>query len=533
MPQPLSMDGSHLEQFSRMTCIQADSLRHLRPPRSFRLVAAVLLAFLGIASALRADETTGWESLPEILARIEAPTFPDCDFPLEEYGAVGNGQTDCKPALDRAIAACHAAGGGRVVVPAGDWLVAGPIHLKSNVNLYVSPGATIRFSTSPSDYLPAVFTRFEGTELMNYSPLIYAFQQENVAVTGEGILDGQAGRDIWWDWKGPWGGDIDHGWRQGDANQLADVAELCSLADKGVPPEQRIFGAGHYLRSNFVQFYLCKNVLVEGVTFTNSPMWILNPVRSENVTIRGVTVNSHGPNNDGCDPESCRDVLIEDCLFDTGDDCIALKSGRNADGRRVNTPCENVVVRNCTMKDGHGGVVLGSEMSGGIRNVFVEDCTMDSPHLERAIRLKSNSLRGGYLENLFVRNLRVGQVSDAVVRINLYYADEEGDYPPTVRNVYVQNVTAEKSNYPFYFRGLEDQYIENVVIENCTFRDAKNPSVIDNVDQITLKNYRLAPKSWERRNVQREAANAEVPDAEMPPKSSDKTAQAIPESKPS
>jgi polygalacturonase len=305
------------------------------------------------------------------------------------------------------------------------------------------------------------------------------------------------------------------------------------LADKGTPSEQRVFGEGHYLRSSFVQFYLCKNVLIEGVTITNSPMWIIHPVRSENVIVRGVTVNSHGPNNDGCNPESCRDVLIENCMFDTGDDCIALKSGRNADGRRLNAPCENVVVRNCTMKDGHGGVVMGSEMSGGIRNVFVEDCVMDSPNLERAIRLKSNSLRGGYLENMFVRNLRVGQVSDAVVRINLHYANEVGDFPPTVRNIYVQNVTAEKSNYPFYFRGLENRYIENVVIENCTFRDAKNASVIDNVDQITLKNYRLAPKSWERRNVQREAANADAPNADEPSKSTDKTAQALPENKPS
>ena len=235
-------------------------------------------------------------------------------------------------------------------------------------------------------------------------------------------------------------------------------------------------------------------MLIEGVTFTNSPMWIVNPVLCENVTIRGVTVNSHGPNNDGCDPESCRDVLIENCTFDTGDDCIAIKSGRNADGRRIGVPSENIIIRGCTMKDGHGGVVLGSEMSGGIRNVFVEDCEMDSPNLERAIRLKSNSLRGGYLENLFVRNVRVGQVEEAVVRINLQYDKDRGEHYPHVRNIHIQNVTSEKSIRPFYFVGLEQAPIQNVVIENCTFKNSAQPSVFEHVEEVRLRNVRLLPR---------------------------------------
>ena len=195
-------------------------------------------------------------------------------------------------------------------------------------------GATLKFSADPQHYLPAVFTRFEGTELLNYSPLVYALDQENIALTGEGTLDGQAGPGAWWPWKGKWGGEVDHGWRQGDPDQTAAVKRLGKLADAGTPPAERQFGDGHRLRPNFVQPYRCRNVLIEGVTFVNSPMWILNPVLCKNVTIRGVTVDSHGPNNDGCDPESCRDVLIEKCTFDTGDDCIAIKSGRNADGRR-------------------------------------------------------------------------------------------------------------------------------------------------------------------------------------------------------
>jgi polygalacturonase len=265
------------------------------------------------------------------------------------------------------------------------------------------------------------------------------------------------------------------------------------MGEENVPIHERPFGAGHYLRPNFVQPYRCRNVLIEGVTFTNSPMWILHPVLCENVTIRGVTVESHGPNSDGCDPESCRDVLIEGCTFNTGDDCIAIKSGRNADGRRIGVPSENIVIRGCTMKDGHGGVVLGSEMSGGIRNVFVEDCTMDSPNLDRAIRLKSNSLRGGYLENLFVRNIRVGQVKEAVIRINLQYDKDRGQHFPRVRSISIENVTSEKSGRPFYFVGLEDAKIENVRIENCTFKNAARPSVFEHVDQLVLRGFRLLP----------------------------------------
>jgi polygalacturonase len=426
-----------------------------------------------------AAEPTGWDSVPAILDQIKPPTFPDRDFSVVDHGAVGDGTTDCRPAFDKAIATCHQAGGGRVVVPAGDWLVRGPIHLKSNVNLHLAAGATVRFGTDTDDYLPVVFARYEGNEMMNFSPFLYAFEQTDIAITGEGTFDGQAGPQHWWAWKGT-----------GNKDQEA----LRRMGEESVPARDRVFGKDHQLRPNFVQPYRCKNVLIEGVTFTNSPMWNLNPVLCENVIVRGVTVNSHGPNNDGCNPESCRNVLIENCLFDTGDDCIAIKSGRNADGRRIGVPSENIIVRGCQMKDGHGGVVLGSEMSGGIRNVFVENCKMDSPNLDRAIRLKSNSLRGGYLENLYVRNVDVGQVADAVVRINLNYDRDRGEHYPLVQNIFIAGITSEKSKYPFYFAGLDQQKIRNVVLENCTFRNAERPGVIENVEEITLRNFRLLPK---------------------------------------
>lgn len=445
----------------------------------FALLAGVLLVCSSSPSyAQAAAGNVGWDSVPAIVARIQPPRFAAHDYSIADRGAVGDGKTNCKPAIDQAIAACSEGGGGRVVVPAGQWLVRGPIHLKSGVNLLVAKGATLRFSTAPADYLPVVPTRFEGNEFMGYSPLIYAYEQANVAITGEGTIDGQARQNNWWEWK---------------TSGSKDSNALRKLGDASAPLEQRVFGEGHRLRPNFVQFYRCRGVLVEGVTFINSPMWMLHPVLCENVTVRGVTLSSHGPNNDGCNPESCRDVLIDKCTFDNGDDCIAIKSGRGGDGRRIGVPSENIVIRNCQMKDGHGGVVLGSEMSGGIRNVFVEDCVMGSPNLIRAIRLKSNSSRGGYLENLFIRNIQVAQVEEAVVRINLQYEKDRGQHYPTVRNIELKNITSEKSGRPFYLVGLPEAKITNVLVEDCTFKNASQPSVFEYTDDVRLKNFRMLP----------------------------------------
>ncbi|MCA9188906.1 MAG: glycoside hydrolase family 28 protein [Pirellulaceae bacterium] len=452
--------------------------------RFARYISMVWLLFVVLgtrpATAQRVAEAIGWDAVPAILANIQSPAFPDRDFDARQHGARPDGKTDCRPAIMAAIKACHESGGGRVILEAGDWYCKGPVHLKSNVNLHLKEGATLRFSPQPKDFLPVVLTRFEGTELMNFSPPIYAFEQENIALTGKGTIDGQADDDHWWDWKG-------------SGNE--HVAKLLEYGEGNVPVAERHFGGDYRIRVNFVQFYRCKNILIEDITVHRSPMWEVNPVLCENVTVRGVHIDSHGPNNDGCNPECCKNVLIEECYFDTGDDCIAIKSGRNADGRRVGVASENIVVRNCQMKDGHGGVVLGSEMSGGIRNVFVEDCTMDSPHLERAIRLKSNSMRGGYLENMFVRNIDVGQVSDAVVRINLqYWAPESGDYPPRVSNIVIENVTSKKSTRPLYLVGLENSHIDGVVLRNCQFRGASKPSLIENVKRLTWENVTQADK---------------------------------------
>lgn len=462
---------------------------------NYKILGIVAVLFLLQQSCKTNESNTAsvdpWSQMDTILARIVPPTFPDKNFNITDYGAKGDSVTDCTEAFAKAIAACNAAGGGKVIVPEGKFST-GPIHLKSNVNLYVSKGAVVLFSRDTKKYLPQVYTRFEAVELMNYSPLIYAYEQENIAITGEGELNGQANDENWWFWKGRWGhAGQERELKEGAPSQKEANERLKKMAEDGVPVKDRIFGEGDYLRPNFVQPYKCKNVLIEGVTIKESPMWIIHPVLCENVTIRKVKVISHGPNSDGCDPESCKDVLIEDCLFDTGDDCIAIKSGRDHDGRRVNVPSENIIVRGCTMKDGHGGVVIGSEISGNVRNVFAENCEMSSPYLDRALRLKSNSRRGGIIENVFMRNVNVGAVADAVVHVYMFYANETGDNHPTVRNIQVKNVTSKKSDYGIYIEAEEDYPVEGIVIEDCSFENVAKGNMIKGYKDLKLKNVKI------------------------------------------
>lgn len=426
-----------------------------------------------------------WDSVDEILSQIKAPTFPDKTFIITEFGAVGDGETMSTEAINSAINACSEQGGGVVLVPQGVFLT-GAVHLKSNVNLRLDEGATLKFSQNDADYLPLVFTRWEGTECYNYSPFIYAFEQENVAITGQGTLDGNSDSENWWFWKGEWSRKT---WEVRPENQANATAMLRQMAEDNVPVEERVFGPGYYLRPKFIQFYSCKNILIEGVTIINSPMWVIHPVLSENITISNVSVISHGPNNDGCNPESSKNILIQDCFFDTGDDCIAIKSGRNADGRRLNVPAENIVVRRCTMRDGHGGVVMGSEISGSVRNVFAEDCIMDSPNLDRIIRIKTNSLRGGVIENIFVRNINVGNVRQAILHIDFDYEEgDAGEFLPIVRNINLENITSQSSDRAVFINAYERSPVKGVTIKNSSFNGVKKENRINFVEEITIEN---------------------------------------------
>lgn len=465
-------------------------MTHRTRRREF-LATATAAAFLttGRRALAAPTQAAAWDQLPKLLARIKAPVFADRDFDITKYGAVTGAEKDSGEAIAKAIDACNRAGGGRVVVPAGIFYT-GAIHLRSNVNLYISAGATLRFIADPKKYLPAVFTRFEGTELMNYSPFIYADGQENLGVTGEGTLDGQCSRENWWSWTSakPWGQPV-------GAPKMDDRATLTDMGNRDVPVAQRIFGEGHYLRPVFIQPCRSKNILIEGVTIVNSPMYELNPLYSGNITIRNVKIDSHGPNNDGCDPDSCTDVLIDNCSFSTGDDCIAIKAGRNRDGRRVAAPTENVIIRNCDMKDGHGGLTIGSEMSAGVRNVFVENCRLNSPNLNEAFRFKTNAMRGGIIENVYFRNITIGEVSDAILQVDFYYQEgAKGPEHPVVRNIDIRDVTSRKSKYALQLRGFPDSPMNDIHFERCSFENVANPDVVENVKGLTLSDVKVNGK---------------------------------------
>lgn len=396
-----------------------------------------------------------------------APIFAQRTFDLRDYGGAEGGEATNTPAFARAVEACHEAGGGTVLVPAGTWPT-GPIHLRSHTNLHLEQGARLRFSPRPADYLPAVFTRWEGVECYNYSPLIYARDCEQVAVTGVGVLDGQG--QAWWHWKK----------LQGPA-----ARRLYDAQSEGVPVEERIFGTEEAaLRPQFLQFLGCRNVLVEGVTFLDGPMWTVHPVYCEQVVVRGITVRSEGPNTDGLNPDSCRNVLIEGCTFHTGDDCVAINSGMNEDGWRVGRPCENVVIRDCTMSEGHGAVSIGSGMSGGVRNVWVRDCRVSGG--DHAIRLKSMRGRGGYVEKVRVEGLQVSGLRQEAILLNMFYgastAPSRSDAAPVFRDVVIRDVACDGAGAGVVIRGLPEQPIERVVLQGLRLDTVEGIRCQDAVD---------------------------------------------------
>jgi len=461
-------------------------------------LAIIFLSICGSLSLFAAkpwDVSKPWDAVNEVLKNIKDPEFnKDRVFNILDFGAKPGVEDYKINAINSAINACSQKGGGIVLVPKGIFYT-GPITLKSNVNLHLEDGAIIRFSTDPSDYEPFVLTRWEGWDCINFHPLIYAYGETNVAITGKGTLDGQANRSNWWPWKGK----KEFGWKEGmisqEWNRSTDNGgrnRLAKMDEDNVPYQKRIMTQEDCLRPTFVEPYNCKNVLLEGFTIINSPFWCLHPFMSENVTVKSVTVSSQGPNNDGCDPESCKNVLIEKCSFNTGDDCIAIKSGKNNDGRRWGKPSENIIVRKCEMKDGHGGVVLGSEISGNVRNVWVEDCNMDSPELDRVIRIKSNPVRGGILENFFIRNIKVGQCAEAVFRVEMKYEKVvDGPNMPLVKNFIIENVNCGKSQYGVYIDGFDktpQKQVTGITFKNCTFNNVTTPYKIIGAEKIVFDN---------------------------------------------
>ncbi|KAJ6643106.1 putative polygalacturonase [Pseudolycoriella hygida] len=460
-----------------------------------------------------------WHMVQDILSRISPPQIPDRRCNILDFNAVRSPNDDdveAPPstvdantnAFKNAIQSCHDLGGGTVYVPEGTYITSA-ITLLSNISLEVSSGAIIRFTRDTTKY-PIVFTRWEGIELMNYSPFIYAFEAENIAITGSGIIDGNCDCEHWWPWKGTWSRQC---WVTVPENQTNARNALFQMAEDNVPVEQRVFGEGHFLRPQFIQPYRSKNVLIENVTILNSPMWIVHPVLCENVIVRNINITSLGPNSDGVDPESCKDVWIYRVYFQSGDDDIAIKSGRNADGRRINVPSENIVIQNCTMADGHGGITLGSCISGGVRNIFAENCYLDSPNLDTAIRVKNNALRGGLLEKFYLRNIRVGQVAKQVVEVDFYY--EEGpnaDFVPVLKEVFIDNVNVTGgAPYSMVVKGYpspNSSYIE-MTLSNINFAGLKNTPhyIVENVDSINFSEVKV--QIWQQWNTTDESSSAQ------------------------
>lgn len=427
--------------------------------------------------------------MQSIVKSVKYPSFPNKTYNILQYGAQSNSGFDNTEAITKTIQECSKNGGGIVLVPKGKYL-SRAIHLEDNVNFHLDKDAEILFSTNPKDYYPLVHTSFEGAELMNYSPLVYAYQKKNVAITGEGTLNGQATNENWW----PWCSSEQYGWKKGTPSQADPLnrLRLVEMAENNIPVSERVFGEGHYLRPNFVEFFECKSVLIQGITIINAPFWVIHPIKSENLIVDGVNINSHGPNNDGCDPEYSKNVIIKNCTFNTGDDCIAIKSGRDADGRRVAMKSENIIVQNCTMFDGHGGVTIGSEISGGVSNVYVENCKMSSPNLDIAIRLKTNSKRGGLIENFYVRNIEVGQVKEAVLKADMFYnvhGNQNGTFIPRIENIYLENIKVKNGGkYSILAKGYKESPIKNITFENVTIENVKQPYSIENVNNLKFIN---------------------------------------------
>ncbi|APE26900.1 Polygalacturonase [Aurantiacibacter gangjinensis] len=410
-----------------------------------------------------------WAEAERIVQSIRTVDIPPRDFPVLDFGSAADLGSDIRPAITAAIDAAHAAGGGRVVVPAGDWNCDGPIHLRSNIALHLSEGSLLRFLPTVENYLPPVRTRWEGTDVYTYSPMIYAEDCENVAITGSGVVDGQ-GEQYWLPWRET-------------QNPIKRV--LRDMGRDGVPVEERVFVGERRLRPYFVQFNRCRRVLVDGPEFRNSPFWMIHPLYCEDVIVRNIRCVSEHINSDGVDPDSTRRVLIENCDFNVGDDGVSLKSGRDQDGWRVGIPTQDVVVRNCVFSGNTGGgMAIGSEMSGGVRNVFVDGYRL--PQAKHTLYFKANLDRGGRISDVYIRNIEAGATRSLLVFTNDYHSYRGGTYPPVFENVLVENVQVGTTGVGISIDGHETAPVRNVVLRNISMGAAEYPLKVSNAENVSL-----------------------------------------------
>ncbi len=453
-----------------------------------------------------------YKDLPFDMPFLKAPSFPDKDFLITSYGAVGNGITLNTEAFRKAIEECEKSGGGRVVVPKGIWLT-GPIELRSNVNLYLERGALIQFSKN-FDHYPLVLTTYEGTEQYRCQSPISGRDLENIAITGYGVIDG--GGDAWryvkkskltanqWKELVASGGVVDSTGKNWWPSEQAMNGEkiLTQLKkEKGVLTKEDYQKVRDYLRPVMVNFINCKNILLEGVTFQNSPAWNIHPLMSQNIILRNVTVRNpwYSQNGDGIDVESCKNVIIYDCKFDVGDDAICMKSGKDEFGRKRGIPTENVIIADCIVYHGHGGFTIGSEMSGGVRNIKVTNCNFIGTDI--GLRFKSTRGRGGVVENIYIDNIFMKDIPTDALSFNMYYGGfsptedlsvEEklknragftvNEGTPQFRNIFMENILCIGAKDAVVIQGLPEMSIKNIVLKNAMFKAVHGLSIYDAED---------------------------------------------------
>jgi polygalacturonase len=437
-----------------------------------------ILIFLFSLNSFAQENAFPTDSVDAIVKRIQLPNIPLYKIEVTKLGAKGDSISDSKPAFDKAMALCKKNNGGTIIVTKGIYLLNGPIHFVSNVNLKIENGARIKFSNKPEHYLPMVHTSWEGTMLYNYSPLIYAYNCTNIAITGEGTIDGEGSTS----------------WKSFKSKEEADKMISREMNHNNIPLQDRKFGKGHFLRPQMIQFFNCKNILVENIRIEDTPFWCLHLLKSQSITVRGLHYKSLNHNNDGIDPEYSKDVLIENITFDNGDDNIAIKSGRDNEGRaNTATPSENIVIRNCNFKGLHA-VVLGSEMSAGIKNIYVENCKSVG-NLKRGIYLKTNADRGGYIKNIFIRNIQLDEVEDCLY-ITSNYHGEGSAFPSTIENISFSNITCNKATQTgIVIQGYPEKKIENVYLNNIDIKWAKNAISNTNARNVILNEVFIGEKA--------------------------------------
>ncbi|WP_231425143.1 glycoside hydrolase family 28 protein [Pedobacter sp. Leaf250] len=425
------------------------------------LISTVTLSFSNKIDSVKINEIK--VTAPFAMPAIKFPDFSgNKKFSIVGFGAVQGDKIKNSNAIAAAINQASKINGGIVIVPEGEWLT-GKIHLKSNVNLHLNKGAVLLFSDDPNDYLPAVQSSWEGMECYNYSPLIYAFECKNIAITGDGEI--KAKMDVW------------KTWFSRPKAHMESIKRLYNLASAYSPVKDRqMVNDTAHLRPQFIQFNRCENVLLEGLTITNSPFWTIHPYLSKNVVIRKLKVYAHGHNNDGVDPEMSQNVLIEDCIFDQGDDAIAIKSGRNPEGWRLKTPSKNIVIRNCLVKNGHQLLALGSELSGGIENVLIENCEVkEGAKLNHLIFIKTNERMGGFVKNIYAKNIQAGKIDLGILGIETNVLYQWKNLVPTVEvrltpieNVFLDQVTAKEVKFISRILGEKKLPVKNISLKSVT-----------------------------------------------------------------